>query len=166
MKKFSILSATLMVGVALALVVSCQKESSATTQNDATVVASEGRVAATAGVGPYAGSIQSTYAASLADNFAKKFDGQSQAVAFKAKDLISFLTNLQNKYKSDVIYVNFGVYGRGAAPVDSKDYGKLTVFFSGNKTGSEGNKRTDDGPTNPNDPSNNDQYLNHGGIWP
>lgn len=160
----------MMIGLAIALFVSCQKEQSSVTnpENNAVSSLQEGRVTGVTGAGPYAGSIQSSYAAALADNYVKKFNGQTQSVAFKTKDLIAFLTNLQNKYKSDVIYVNFGVYGKGAAPVSSKDYGKLTVFFTGSKAATTGNKRVDEASTqDPNDPnSSNDQYLNHGGIWP
>lgn len=160
MKKFSLLKATL-ICMAVVLFAACQKDHDKTTEPP--VIASslnEGAVNGVAGTGPFAGSIKNNYAAALAANYAKKFDGQTQYVAFPAKDLIAFLTNLQTKYKSDIIYVNLGVYGKDAAPVNNKDWGKLTVFFSGNHTGNSGARRTDDDPTDP------DLYLNHGGVGP
>ncbi|HEY1018787.1 MAG TPA: hypothetical protein VGE25_07310, partial [Sediminibacterium sp.] len=79
----------------------------------------------------------------------------------KAKDLIAFINGLQAKYKSDVIYVNFGVYGRGALPVSSKDYGRLTVFFTGNKIPAPAITRRTDGIGDP-----LDEFLNHGQLVP
>jgi len=139
---------------------SCQKEQAAAT--DDTTATSE-RVVGVAGVGPYAGSINAGYAASLAANYAKKFgdDDQTLRVEFKAKDLIAFINGLQTKYKSDVVYVNFGVYGKGALPVNSKDYGRLTVFFTGNKIPAPSTTRRNDGIGD-----SLDEFLNHGGIYP
>lgn len=171
MKKFSFISATVVMAAAVVLLVSCQKDQVSTTddsQNNNIVSGSEGAVVGSAGIGRYAGSIPSSYAVSLASNYSKKYgddDTQAQSVAFSAKDLIAFIQGLQTKYKSDVIYVNFGVYGKGAVPVSSKDWGKLTVFFTGNKipgNSSNGTRRDDDTNLTP-DP---DQFLNHGQIFP
>lgn len=159
-----------MMAMAVVFLVSCQKDEVAATtdnQNNTTVVA-EGAVVGTAGLGHYAGSIPSTYASALAANYSRKYGegDQAQSVAFSAKDLISFIQGLQAKYKSDVIYVNFGVYGKGAAPVSSKDWGKLTVFFTGNKipsASSNGSTRKDGPDDITADP---DQFLNHGQIFP
>lgn len=166
MKKFSFLSATVLVSaITVVLFVACQKEQVATPEEQA-VPASEGAVRGIAGGGPFSGSVNSSYAAALADNFNKKFgrddDNMSQSVAFNAKDLIGFINNLQTKYKSDIIYINFGVYGKGAKPVNAKDWGRLTVFLTGNKIGSTGGRRND----GVNEEEESDQYLNHAQLFP
>jgi hypothetical protein len=163
MKKFSFHTTLLLVSMVVVIFSSCQKEQAAVTP-EAEVV--EGRGVAAAGVGPYSGSINSNYAQSLAANYYKKYgsdDKSSQSVAFSAKDLIAFINSLKTKYKSDIIYVNFGVYGKGAAPVSAKDYGRLTVFFTGNNMpGSTAGGRRSDGAAD--DLNYTDQFLNHGGL--
>lgn len=159
MKKLVFLLGTIML--VTVLFSSCQKEQAASTED--TAAASE-RVVGVAGNGPYEGSINSSYAASLAANYAKKYgddEDQSQKVAFKAKDLIAFITGLQAKHKSDIIYINFGVYGKGAAPVKSKDYGRLTVFLTGNNMPAATYGRRNDGIL-----EDLDQFLNHADILP
>lgn len=162
MKKFSFLSAAIMISsVAVVLFISCQKEQTAVADQET----SSERVSVNGsnGSGSYAGSVNQSYADALAANYIKKFgddDKQSQSVAFNAKDLISFLQGLQTKYKSDVIYVNFGLYGKGAPAVNPKNNGRLTVFFTGNKPQYSSGRRqdgTDDG---------GDDYLNHGELSP
>jgi len=158
MKKLVFLLGTIML--VTVLFSSCQKEQAASTED--TAAASE-RVVGVAGNGPYEGSINAGYAASLAANYAKKFGGDDQTlrVEFKAKDLIAFINGIQAKYKSDIIYVNFGVYGKGAQPVNPKDYGRLTVFFTGNKIPAPSATRRTDGLGDP-----LDEFLNHGGLVP
>ena len=170
MKKFSFLSgAVLLSAGVVVLLASCQKEQTiVSNEENATAAATENtHIVALSGSGPYAGSIKKSYAASLAANYQKKYgddDDQAQYVAFSAKDLVAFINGLQTKYKSDIVYVNFGVYGKGALPIKSKDYGRLTVFFTGNKiTGSNSNRRND-GVAD--DELSNDEFLNHGNIWP
>ena len=70
--------------------------------------------------------------------------------------------DMRRKYKSDKIYVNFGMYGKGANPVNSKDWGRLTVFFTGNKTptSSNGGRKTDGAS------DGFDEFLNHGQLTP
>ena len=169
MKRFSFLPASvLLFAITAVLFVSCQKEQSvAPTEPEA--AASEGVVKGIAGGGSYAGSIKPSYAASLAANYVRKFgddDDQTQSVAFSAKDLIAFINGLQAKYKSDIIYVNFGVYGRGAAPVNGKDWGRLTVFFTGNKIPSPVSSRRNDGVVDELLDDVLDEFLNHGGLVP
>lgn len=159
MKKLVFLFGTIML--VTVLFSSCQKEQTAATEDTA---ATSERVVGVAGTGPYAGSINPGYASSLAMNYAKKYvndDQQSLRVEFKTKDLIAFINGLQTKYNSDVVYVNFGVYGKGALPVNSKDYGRLTVFFTGNKIPAPSATRRNDGIGDP-----LDEFLNHGGIYP
>jgi hypothetical protein len=164
MKKISFIScATSLTIIIAVLFMSCQKEQSSATEDN---IATEGRIVGVAGTGgSYAGSVNTSYAASLAANYAKKYGDdkdQTQSVAFSAKDLVSFINSLQTKYKSDIIYVNFGVYGKGAKPVNAKDWNRLTVFFTGNNmptaTGNKKNDGTED--------DGSDQFLNHGTIYP
>lgn len=158
MKKLVFLLGTIML--VTVLFSSCQKEQAAVTEDAA---ATSERVVGVAGTGPYEGSINAGYAASLAANYAKKFgdDGQALRVEFKAKDLIAFINGMQAKYKSDIVYVNFGVYGRGAQPTNPKDYGRLTVFFTGNRIPAPSSTRRNDGIGDP-----LDEFLNHGQIYP
>ena len=150
MKKFTFfLGTALLILVVGVLFLSCQKEQSSVTDETAKVASSENNnIVGVAGTTSWAGSIDPAYAASLAANYLKKYgedDNQTQSVAFSAKDLIAYITNLQNKYKSDIIYVNFGVYGKGAKPVNAKDWGRLTVFFTGNKIPAPNSGRKNDG---------------------
>lgn len=163
MKKFSSLTGLCTMLVFASVMVSCQKEQAATNDSTANTSTENANVVGVAGSGPYAGSISISYADALAANYAKKYndDNQTKYVAFNAKDLVAFINNLQAKYKSDIIYVNFGVYGKGALPVDSKDYGRLTVFFTGNKIPAPSASRRTDGIDN-----TTDEFLNHGGLVP
>ncbi len=165
MKKFTFLSGMVLIATVVAvLFVSCQKEQSPVTDETASASSSENQVVGIAGTGSYAGSIDASYASSLAANYANKYNDadQTQYVSFSAKELVSFINSLRTKYKSDLIYVNFGVYGNGAKPLNDKDYGRLTVFFTGNKipaptSGHKTDDTTDDG---------SDAFLNHGGVFP
>lgn len=168
MKMNSIFSTTLLLVTVFAVTfTSCKKEQTAAT-SDATAAASaeNNHMVVVNGSGLYSGSIKASYASSLAANYAKQYgsdNSQTQSVAFSAKDLIAFLSGLQTKYKSDIIYVNFGVYGKGALPLNSKDNGRLTVFFTGNKIPApSANRRNDD----IGDDGSMDEYLNHGSMLP
>lgn len=168
MRKFFFFSNKLLLLAAVTIfTVSCQKEQVETTEPE--IAATENnRIVGVSGGGPYEGSIAPSYASSLAKNYQKKFgdddDNVAERVEFKAKDLIAFINGLQAKYKSDIIYVNFGVYGKGALPVNSKDYGRLTVFFTGNKipAPSTPRKRRSDGILE----EVLDEFLNHGDLIP
>ena len=168
MKKNSLTGSLLLAIVITVLFTACQKEQSTTaTETDAVAAGSENstivRVAGTGG--SYPGSINPTYAAALAANYSRKFgddDDFTKYVAFSAKDLVAFINNLQTKYKSDIIYVNFGVYGRGAQAVNYRDNGRLTVFFTGNKIPAPASGRKSDGLLD----DVLDEFLNHGQIFP
>lgn len=158
MKKLVFLFGTIML--VTVLFSSCQKEQVTATEE---TTANSERVVGVAGTGPYEGSINAGYAASLAANYAKKFGGDDQTVRveFKAKDLIAFINGMQAKYKSDIVYVNFGVYGKGAQPSNPKDYGRLTVFFTGNRIPAPSSNLRANGIGDP-----LDEFLNHGGLVP
>lgn len=168
MKKFtSFLNALTLLVFACILFAACQKEQNTTSTETNAVSADNEKVVGVAGGGKYAGSISNSYAASLAANYLSKYGddkNHTNYVVFSAKDLKQFITDLQAKYKSDSIYVNFGVYGRGAAPVNSKDYGRLTVFFTGNNISFSTGSRRNDGFTADN--GSQDEFLNHGSMLP
>ncbi len=102
------------------------------------------------------GFITGADAQQMRNTYLKANPNGTQYVSFQIKDLEGFLSLLKSKYKSDVVYVNFGVYDSQTGP--GKE-GKTTVFFSGN------DKRTQTGGTVTNDATSSD-YLNHGGIYP
>ena len=162
MKKFSFLSSALLLfGVVAFLFMACQKEQSPVLADDS--VSESNTITGVAGHGAFQGSIDGPYAAALQQNFSEKYDNNDQTlqVAFSAKDLTAFIASLQKKYKTDIIYVNFGVYGIGAPPMDRKDNGRMTVFFTGNNiTNPSGNVKTN-GMS-----ASDDDYLNHGGLVP
>ena len=160
MKKFSSIgSAALFSAMVALLFIACQKEQVAT---DSVTLGSEATVLnGVTGSGPFAGSITGAYAASLAYNFANKYKGGNQTikVAFSAKDLSAFIASLKGKYNSDIIFVNFVLYGQGAEPFNLKDNGRMTVFFTGNNMPTAtGNVRTHG--------TADDAYMNHGEIFP
>lgn len=90
-----------------------------------------------------------------------KSTNSTEYVAFSVVDMSNYLQQLKDKYKSDSVYVSFGVYDEKTA-VNIKDIGRTTVFFMGkNNNKTSGNIRSqdalDDGSSN---------YFNHGSIWP
>lgn len=168
MKKFTLfLKALTLPAIACIAIVACQKEQNSVSQETNATNDNE-KVVGVAGGGKYSGSITGSYASALAANYLKVYGddrNHTNYVAFSAKDLKQFITDLQTKYKSDTIYVNFGVYGKSAAPVNSRDYGRLTVFFTGNNIsfGTTGGRRNDGFTAS--DPSQ-DEFLNHGDLTP
>jgi uncharacterized protein YoxC len=103
----------------------------------------------------------------MQENFNKKFASSNgtEYVAFSVKDLGNYVQQLKSKYKSDSVYVSFGVYDEKTA-VNQKDVGRITVFFFGknnnpkNSGSIRSQERVDDGT----DAGSN--YFNHGNIWP
>ena len=156
---FNVFLLTLVVSVVF---IACQKEQSSAT-DEAALVSETNQIMGTSGSGSFAGSVSREYAAALAKNYVKKYDddNQTQYVSFSAKDVDAFIRNhYANLLSTDIVYVNFGVYGKGAPAVNPKDNGRLTVFFTANKPNTTGdNQRFGEG-----DP--NDEYLNHGQIFP
>ncbi len=146
------------------LLTACQKEQSTTTA-ESNAVTSENVVSGVVANGSFEGSIAPSYAAALAYNYNKKYDDDddniTQYVAFDANALKAFITNLQTKYKSKIVYVNFGVYGKGAPAPKGKDNGRLTVFFTGDKIASpvSGGRRNGIADAT-------DEFLNHGNVLP
>ena len=109
------------------------------------------------------GLISKEAAERMGENFnqAYKTKNGTEYVAFSVRDMSNYLQQLKGKYKSDSVYVSFGVYDEKTA-VKRKDIGRITVFFMGkNNNKTNGNIRSqeaeDDGTSN---------YFNHGTIWP
>ncbi len=158
MKKIHLLSGFLMLVVTTTLFVACHKEQNGiapekkstnrTTDNETV------NGVAVNGDGIY-GFITSSDAEKMRSAYLKANPNGTQYVSFQMKDLEGFLNVLKSKYKSDVVYVNFGVYDSQTGP--GKE-GKTTVFFSGN----DKTTQTGGAVTNAADPT----YLNHGGIYP
>lgn len=90
----------------------------------------------------------------------------TEHVAFSVKDLNNYVQELKRKYKSDSIYVSFGVYDEKTA-VNKKDVGRITVFFFGKNnnpkkgTGNIKSQEAEDDGT-----GSGSNYFNHGTIWP
>lgn len=170
MKKFSSFTGMLLTAILVVVVfAACQKEQSSTVnQETASTSSDETTIVRTAGTGNLPGEISPSYAAALAANFSKEFaneDEYTQYVAFNAKDLVAFINNLQNKYKSDIVYVNFGLYGKDAPAVNSKNNGRLTVFFTGNKIPAPNSSaRRNNGIFDLTTVT--DEFLNHGQLVP
>ena len=162
MKNNSFIGSVLLLSVIVAcLFLACQKE-----QNTVATATDGGsgeriNIVGVAGNGTFQGSIDGSYAAALKANYLKINSGGNQTlqVAFSAKDLSEFINFLQKKNKSDIIYVNFGVYGNGAQAPNPLDNGRLTVFFTGNNISNPSGNIHADG-------SASGEYLNHGEIFP
>jgi len=159
MKKNLSIGSILLSAVMMMVVLSaCQKEQLTVTQETTAVSSEQTKIV---GTNLLSGQVTAAYAAALAANYAKVYHekgNQTQYVVFKADDLIAFINSLKTKGATD-IYVNFGVYGKGAAAVDPKDNGRLTVFFTGNKIPAPRS-----GPRN--DASGDEESLNHGQLVP
>lgn len=162
MKKLTFIKTVLLASFLTAfLFMGCQKEQNAVT-TDSTTGSESTHLKGVAGSGAFEGSIDGSYAAALQQNFSNTYSDKNQSlrVAFSAKDLVAFITNLQKKNKTDIIYVNFGVYGNGATAPDPKDNGRMTVFFTGNNMSRPtGSVKTDGVDIS-------DDFLNHGNIYP
>ncbi|MFX7140550.1 hypothetical protein ABTH88_21705, partial [Acinetobacter baumannii] len=68
----------------------------------------------------------------MQDAFERKYASANttEYVAFSIKDLDNYIQQLKAQYKSDSVYVSFGVYDEKTA-VNKKDIGRITVFFLG-----------------------------------
>jgi hypothetical protein len=157
------------VWLALALsatIIACSKDDNETaklqSQSDAAELSVRGNAA-----GAINGLISREAAERMQEAFEKKYSSANgtEYVAFSVKDLDNYMQQLKAKYKSDSVYVSFGVYDEKTA-VNKKDIGRITVFFLGknNNATKNGNIRgqevLDDGT------GTGSNYLNHGTIWP
>lgn len=152
MKKFQILGTVLLLSVVTILLVACQKEQDGVAKEVNSSRVNESIAAVEVNASDISGIIDRNEAAKLAANYANANINTSTSVKFDVKDIQNFLAVLR-KEGSKNIYVNFGVYGEG------NHKGRLTVFFSGDKKSRTGNVRG-------NFESENERYLNHGGLVP
>lgn len=148
-----------------ATMMSCSKDDNDTAklqnQSDNNELSVRGNAAA-----PINGLISEDAAERMQEAFAKKYKSANSTdyVAFSIKDIDNYVQQLKAKYKSDSIYVSFGVYDEKTA-VNKKDIGRITVFFLGKNNNSvkKGDIRGQDVLLDDGTGSN---YLNHGSIWP
>ena len=163
-KYFNIRLLTIYIGLASLTLVSCQKAQEEATDPKVENAVDEGNISAQAAGNTIRGLISKEAAEQMSKNFNETYKSAntSQYVAFSIKDLGNYLDQLKRSYKSDSVYVSFGVYDEKTA-VNKSDIGRVTVFFMGKnrntKTGNINSQATDD----LDDGSN---YFNHGTIWP
>ena len=73
--------------------------------------------------------ISEAAAQSMAKEYIKKFGSkETRSVSFSIKALKKYLAYLESKTKSDIVFVNFGIYNEKTAPT-TKSINRLTVFF-------------------------------------
>ncbi len=145
--------------------VSCEKAQEEAIDPTVENAVDEGNISAQAAGNTIRGLISKEAAERMGEKFNETYKSKntSQYVAFSIKDMGNYLDQLKRKYKSDSVYVSFGVYDEQTA-VKKSDIGRVTVFFMGKnlktKTGNIKSQAIDDVMD---DGSN---YFNHGSIWP
>ena len=163
MKKFSFISSVfLLVLVLVFLFVGCQKEQAATTTD--TEQSNSENIKATAGSSMINGLISQDHAQQMSDAFAKKCPRVvTRYVGYSTKNLIAFLNVLLTKYKSDSVFVGYGLYDSNTAPKASY-IGRSTIFFMGQNmittTGAIKVQSVND------EDSNTSNFLNQGALFP
>ena len=151
-----------------AAVSSCQKDQGDTTLMQASGTQEEGRVSGQAiTANNISGLISEESGENLRENYHNKnarSGNETEYVAFSVKDLSNYLALIRSKYKSDSVYVSFGVYDEKTA-VNKKNIGRTTIFFMGkNNVSKAGRIRSQDDTGEDNGDGSN--YLNHGTIYP
>lgn len=163
MKRLSFMSKMTMVFGLAIVIVSCQKQQDAVTTDTATTDAAV--IKNVAGEG-YSGKISRADAEEMYGTYKSKSEkGATEYVAFSIKDLQAYLTTIQAKYKSDVVYVNLAVYDEKTATAPSL-VGRTTIFFSGNNKANNRTRsggRTGYGFLTFDDTAD---FMNHGQIYP
>jgi len=162
MKKFSFIgSVLLLAAVVTFLFIGCQKESSVADDTVTTDGSSESAVIKGTDGSGISGLISEENAKLMAAEYIKTNPkANTLSVGYATKDLIAFLKVLNNKYKSDTVYVTFGVYNKKTAHNPSQ-IGRTTVFFMGNNGASNGRVKT-----NAEDVESSSNYLNQGQMAP
>lgn len=164
-KYFNTRLLTISMVLASVTLVSCQKAQEKANDPAVENAFNEGKISAQATGNTIRGLISKETAERMGEKFNEtyKSENKSQYVAFSIKDLGNYLDQLKRSYKSDSVYVSFGVYDEKTA-VKKSDIGRVTVFFMGKnmntKTGNIKSQAADDVMD---DGSN---YFNHGSIWP
>jgi hypothetical protein len=165
MKKY-FTTKSLAIAIISIAAISCQKDNGETSLTQSANANAERAITGQA-IGGYDinGLITEEAGEKMRDNFGKsnKNGKATEYVAFAVKDLSNYLAQLKTTYKSDSVYVSFGIYDDKTA-VNKKDVGRVTIFFVGkNKVSKKGNIRSQDEVF---DPTGGSNYFNHGSIWP
>jgi hypothetical protein len=143
----------------------CQKEQEEATDPTVENTFDESKISGQATANNIRGLITKDAAERMAKRFNEtyKTSNTSQYVAFSTKDLGNYMDLIRKKYKSDSVYVSFGIYDAKTA-VKKSDIGRITVFFMGkNNNTKTGNIKTQAADDQTDESSN---YFNHGSIWP
>ncbi|MDD2792487.1 MAG: hypothetical protein PHD73_04855, partial [Sediminibacterium sp.] len=134
-----------LLGVLLiaAAVSSCQKDQGENVLTQTSSAKEEGSVSGQAvAANNISGLISEESGEELRENYHNKnarSGNETEYVAFSVKDLSNYLALIRSKYKSDSIYVSFGVYNEKTA-VNKKDVGRTTIFFMGKNNVSKAGK--------------------------
>lgn len=152
-----------------AAVSSCQKDQGETSLTQTSSTREEGSVSGQAvAANNISGLISEESGEGLRENYHSKnarSGNETEYVAFSVKDLSNYLALIRSKYKSDSVYVSFGVYDEKTA-VKKRDIGRTTIFFMGKNNVSKAGKIRSQDDVLDDGTGNGSNYLNHGNIYP
>lgn len=168
MKKTLTNRGLLAVLFSILLITACTKDDNETTKLQNESDDAEMNIQGNAADVSINGLISKDAADRMQSNFNAKYgvSNGTEYVAFSVKDMANYVQALKSKYKSDSVYVSFGVYDEKTA-VNKKDVGRITVFFFGknnNPKKGSGNVRSQEAEDDGTGTVSN--YFNHGNIWP
>ncbi|MBL7759469.1 MAG: hypothetical protein JNK08_02110 [Sediminibacterium sp.] len=152
-----------------ATVSSCQKDQGENSLTQTSSAREEGSVSGQAvAANNISGLISEESGEELRENYHNKnarSGNETEYVAFSVKDLSNYLALIRSKYKSDSVYVSFGVYTEKTA-VNKKDIGRTTIFFMGKNNVSKAGKIRSQDDVLDDGTGFGSNYLNHGNIYP
>lgn len=151
-----------------AAVSSCQKDQGENSLTQTSSAKEEGSVSGQAvAANNISGLISEASGEELRENYynKKRSGNETEYVAFSVKDLSNYLALIRSKYKSDSVYVSFGVYDEKTA-VNKKDIGRTTIFFMGKNNVSKAGKIRSQDDVLDDGTGFGSNYLNHGNIYP
>ncbi|HJV20625.1 MAG TPA: hypothetical protein VJ552_12150 [Sediminibacterium sp.] len=154
-----------------AAVSSCQKDQGETSLTQTSSAREEGSVSGQAvalAANNISGLISEESGEDLRENYHNRnarSGNETEYVAFSVKDLSNYLALIRSKYKSDSVYVSFGVYDEKTA-VKRKDVGRTTIFFMGKNNVSKAGKIRSQNDALDDGTGFGSNYLNHGTIYP
>lgn len=163
MKKFSFSVSMFALAATVAfLFMACQKEQAPVAATDE--AATESNVIVGVNGGAIPGLISTAASDALRAAYIKANGSKStQYIKFEIQDLINYLKAMKQKYNSDEVYVNFGIYDSKTVPNGKTEYiGRQTVFFSVNNKKKSGGNIVVNGDGDDEGPNE----LNHGTIFP
>ena len=144
------------------LFMACQKEQAPAAATDE--AATESNVVVGVNGGALPGLISTASSDALRAAYIKANGSKStQYIQFEIQDLLTYLKAMKQKYNSDEVYVNFGIYDANTVPSGKTEYiGRQTVFFSVNNKKKSGGNIVVNGDGDDDVPNE----LNHGTIFP